>query len=364
MQADCMVLGGGLVGCLTALRLAQRRLAVTLVERGRVGGEASGAAAGILAPQAEAHAPGAFLELALRSRAQHLPLAEELRDAVGVDVGYRAEGALVVAHDDAGATALGARAAWQRARGLRVETLAPDAIAGAEPSLAPVRAALHLPDDHQVDARRLVRAVEAAARRAGVTFIAAEARRLRVERARLTGVEIDGDSVGCGRVVLALGAWSARLDGAGLPPRAVTPVRGQLVALRTPLPPVSHVVFGAGGYLVPRADGRVLVGSTEERVGFVKQTTAAGLAELCTRALTLCPALGAAPVERFWSGLRPASPDGLPLVGPTSVEGLFVATGHYRNGVLLAPLTAEVMAALVTGARPPVDLAPLDPARF
>ncbi|HEX9104458.1 MAG TPA: FAD-dependent oxidoreductase, partial [Polyangia bacterium] len=143
----------------------------------------------------------------------------------------------------------------------------------------------------------------------------------------------------------------------------ITPVRGQMIELRAAAPIVRHVVFGAGGYLVPRADGRVLVGSTEERVGFARDVTAAGLGTLCARAARLCPPLGALPVADHWSGLRPASADALPYIGGTPVGGLWICSGHFRNGILLAPLSGEIVAALVTGGTVPVDLTALSPSR-
>jgi glycine oxidase len=148
-----------------------------------------------------------------------------------------------------------------------------------------------------------------------------------------------------------------------MPPGAVTPVRGQMIELHAAAPPVRHVVFGAGGYLVPRADGRVLIGSTEERVGFAKEVTAAGLGTLCARAARLCPPLAALPVADHWSGLRPASADALPYLGATAITHLWMASGHFRNGVLLAPLTGEIVAALVTGAAVPLDLTAVAPSR-
>jgi glycine oxidase len=196
-----------------------------------------------------------------------------------------------------------------------------------------------------------------------VVFERAEVRRLRHDGRRVLGIDTDRGAHDPGQVVLAAGAWSSQLEGAPLPRGAVVPVRGQMIELRAPAPPVRHVVFGAGGYLVPRADGRVLCGSTEERVGFAKEVTAAGLGTLCARAARLCPTLATLPVGDHWSGLRPASADALPYIGLSALAGLTVCTGHFRNGVLLAPLSAEIVAALVTGGTVPVDVSALSPAR-
>jgi glycine oxidase len=363
VRADTVILGGGVIGCAIALRLAQRGQAVLVVERGPVGGEASSAAAGILAPLAEADAPGPLFELLRRSRALYPALAEELRATVGLDIGYRQEGTLVVADSDEELTHLQDRLRWQRAAGLPVAALDPAELRALEPALAPARAALRFADDHQVDNRLLVRALEVACARAGVRFVTAGARRLLSDGGRAAGVELDQGRLSAGSVVVALGSWSGLIEGVPELAQPVRPLRGQLLELRLPAPPFAHVVFGAGGYLVPRGDGRVLVGSTAEWVGFRKEVTAEGLATLLARAIRLCPALAEAPVASFWSGLRPTTADRLPLLGPGPLPGLFFATGHHRNGILLAPITGELIAACVSGAPPALDLAPFSPMR-
>lgn len=356
---DCIIVGGGVVGLLAALRLRDAGVAVTIVDRAPPGRESSWAAAGILAPQVEAHGPGPLFEL-LRASCRLWPgLADELRERGGHDIGYREEGTLVVAADEAGADALAAGMQWQRDAGLRLEALSPQAVADREPSLAPAAAGYWLPDDRQLDNRALVRALVAAGEASGVRFVRAEVRRLEHDERRVQGILLDDGFVPAGHVVVAAGAWSAQLGGAPLPAHAVFPVRGQMLELRPPAPTLRHVVFGAGGYLVPRRDGRVLCGSTEERAGFVRATTASGLETLAARAARLCPSLEAAPRSDHWAGLRPASPDGLPFIGTSAVAGLHVATGHFRNGIVLGPLTADIVVALVTEAVPPVDIRPL-----
>jgi glycine oxidase len=364
-RADCLVVGAGVIGMSAALRLAERGLAVTLVDRGPPGDEASGAAGGILAPLAEAHGTGPLLELLLAARRRWPAFADELRARSDVDVAYRSDGTLALAYDDAEAEELEARVAWQRRRALPVEILTTREVQTLEPSVAPPRQALRFAGDHQVDPRRLVRALAAACVRGGVTFVRAEARRLRHDGGRILGVELDDMTRDAPLVLVTAGAWSSRLHGVPLPPRAVEPVRGQMIELRAALPPFAHVLFGAGGYLVPRSDGRILCGSTEERVGFAKEVTLAGLAIFASRIARVCPSLASLPVARSWSGLRPATRDQLPFVGATSIAGLFIAAGHYRNGILLAPLTAELVSAQMTAAPPPadVDAASLSPAR-
>jgi glycine oxidase len=363
---DVAIIGGGIMGSAIALRLAQRGVPVTVIERGIPGAEASSAAAGILGPQMEADGPGPLLELGLRSRALYPGLAAELRELTGVDVGYDRSGVLAVALDEAGARALAARRAWQEARGLRVEALTGEAAHALEPALGPsVRAALAFPDDAQVVARELARAFSQAAAVAGARFLTGRyVRRVRVEGGRATGVELDGETLAAGVVVVAAGSWSGLVEGAGLSPAVVRPARGQMVSIETRPPLFRHVVSAPGGYLVPRRDGTVLAGSTVEMVGFHKQVTVGGLAAILSLARALVPGLGDAPVTATWSNFRPYTEDHLPVLGTTPVDGLVLATGHYRNGILLAPITAQVIAELIATGRSSVDLSPFSVRRF
>jgi len=184
---------------------------------------------------------------------------------------------------------------------------------------------------------------------AGVTFRSGQVRRLIVSRQRVEGVDVEGEPVPAAAVVLAAGSWSSLIVGAGLSADCIQPVRGQLVALRPASLPLRRIVYGAGGYLVPRPDGRVIVGSTMERVGFDKFPTPQGVGTLLERAQRLCPALAQVPMTSSWAGLRPATKDGLPALGPTPIEGLHLAVGHLRNGILLTPLTASLVAGGVLG---------------
>jgi glycine oxidase len=335
---DCIVLGGGAVGCAIAWRLAQRKLRVTLVERGLIGGEATWAAAGILAPQAESPSPGPLFDLLRHSRELWPAFAAELVVAADMEVGYRPTGTLVVDGDPD-------RFEWQRALGLRVERRG---------------TSVFLPDDHQVEPRLLASALGAAALFAGVTLRPGLAQAVVREGSHI-GLLVDGDRLETRHLVIAAGAWSSQLP--GLPPLPeVRPLRGQMLELRAAPDLVPHILYGEGGYLVPRADGRVLCGSSEDDVGFQKEVTPPVLARLLERALRLEPRLAQAAVSGFWAGFRPATADRLPLLG-TAAPGLHLATAHHRNGILLAPLTAELIAALVTGEAPPADIAAFSPAR-
>jgi len=364
---DVAIVGGGVMGCAVALRLAQHGLAVTVIERGIPGAEASSAAAGILGPQMEADAPGPLLDLGLMSRALYPALAAELRDMTGIDIGYLRSGVLAVALDAASEDELAGRRTWQTARGLRVEALSPALLRTHEPHLGDgVRAALRFPDDAQVNARELARALSQAAAVAGARFLTGRyVRRVVVEGGVATGVELDGEIVRAGAVVVAAGSWSGLVEGAGVPATMVRPARGQLVSIETRPPLLRHVVSVHGrGYLVPRRAGPVLAGSTTEMVGFRKEVTVGGLADILTLARTLVPLLADAPVTATWSNFRPYTEDHLPVLGTTPVRGLVLATGHFRNGILLCPVTAQAIADLVASGASSIDLAPFSVGRF
>lgn len=366
-NSDVVVVGGGIMGCAVALRLALRGVSVIVIERGIPGAEASSAAAGILGPQMEADSAGPLLDLGLRSRALFPALAAELRDATGIDVGYERSGVLALAVDGAGAAELTARRAWQMARGLRVEPLSSDQVHALEPNLgADVRGALRFPDDAQVNARELARAFSQAAAHAGARFLQGRyVRRVVVAGGVAAGVELDGEVLSAGAVVVAAGSWSGLVEGAGVPSSVVRPARGQLVSIETRPPLFRHVLSVHGrGYLVPRRDGTVLAGSTVEMAGFRKEVTVGGLAQILGMARSLVPALGDAPVTGTWSNFRPYTEDHLPVLGLTPVRGLVLATGHFRNGILLAPVTAEAIASLVATGASDVDLAPFSVSRF
>jgi len=362
---DVLIIGGGVMGCAIALRLAQAGAKVTVLERAIPGAEASSAAGGILAPQQESEGPGPFLELCLRSRGLYPAFADELRELSGVDVGYRACGVLHAVFEEEAAHKLEATAAWQKALGLRAELLTGDEARALEPGLSPkVTAALHLPDDHQVDNRLLTRALTMAAARVGARFRTGYVRGVAQEGGRCVGVDLDGETLRADAVVVAAGSWSGLVQGAKIDPRLVRPARGQMVQFQTRLPLLQRVVFSDKGYVIPRADGRLLAGSTMELVGFEKQVTAEGLARILALAMELCPQLAQAPVQEFWAGLRPYTEDHLPILGQGPMEGLFLATGHFRNGILLTPITAKLIAQVVLGQKPTVDLRPFRHDRF
>ena len=345
---DIAVLGGGAIGLAVAWRARQRGLSVVLIDKGDLGRGASHVAAGMLAPVAEAD-PGerALLELGLRSARAWPAFAAELEDVTGKAVGYRASGTLVVARDRDEAEALERELALRERLGLRVERLLPSAARRLEPGLAPtLRAAFHAPDDHTVDPRRLVAALVLAAARAGVEY------RVGQEVTAVLpgeGVEIEGrQRVAAERVVVCGGAWSGALP--GLPAVPVRPVKGQTLRLRARpgAPPLlDRPVRYEGGYLVPRGDGELIVGATVEEQGFDTALTAGGLYALLRDASELVPGVLELEVTETIAGLRPGTPDNAPLLGER--DGVLFATGHHRNGVLLTPVTAELVAAHLAG---------------
>ncbi len=362
--ADAVIVGGGLIGCALAAELAARNLNVLVVERDEPGAEASGAAAGMLSPQTDAQEPSPFFDLALESRALYPAWSRLLFDEVGIDVGYRRTGLLRVVSDGE-ASAVRASGAWQRAQGLSVEELSRESL---DPRLgqrlAPgVRAMVSYPDEAVVDPRRLTRAVWLLAERRGARVRTATAvRAFRIERGACRGVETDAGRIEARMVVDAAGAWAA-FDTSLPVPIPVEPVRGQIVEIRLPDRPLETVVASAEVYVVPRPDGTALLGSTMERVGFRKEVTAGAVARLLEGAERLLPEIASARFVTAWAGLRPGTPDGWPLLGASPVDGLFFATGHFRNGILLAPATARHLADLLTG-RPVPRLSPFSVERF
>jgi len=345
---DVLVIGGGVIGCAVAHAVGGR--ATTLVvERGALGAEATTAAAGVLAVASGSEMEGPRLE-ARRASAEAFPrLAAELLDATGIDVEYDRAGVLELCLDEADETALRARVAARRAEGFRVEWLDARALSetarGANPA---ARGAALFADDGLVHPARLVDALAGAARRSGTPFlVGTEVTAAERSGDRITRVRIGTDWIAPATVVLAAGAWAARVPGVAPPGLDVRPARGQMLALRPPSPPSPHILSYADGYLVPRRDGELLVGATVEHVGFEKAVTPAGLEALLAKVALLAPGLRDTPIVRTWAGLRPWAPDG-PIVGRApDTTNLILACGHHRNGILLAPHTARAVSRLL-----------------
>ncbi|HJQ69419.1 MAG TPA: glycine oxidase ThiO [Blastocatellia bacterium] len=360
MAQDVIIIGGGVIGCSIALKLAEAGLKVTLMERGRAGCEASRAAAGMLSPQSEAHKQSPFLALCLYSRSIYPSFADHLAELSGIDVEYRDEGLLYVELEGDDPKEVERWFNWQTAGGLKLERIPKTKLRMDEPAVTETATgAVFIPGDHQVDNRKLMDAVALAARRAGVDMIeGVEVSRLTVERDRVIGVRCGEDKIEAGAVVVAAGCWSGGLlDPLGLNIKTI-PARGQMIALKSDTSPLNRVLHSRHCYLVPRRDGRILVGSTVEYTGFTKGVTAGGVGSLIAAAVELVPSLNDFEIVESWSGLRPDTADHLPVMGETGIKNLFVASGHFRNGILLAPATAEFMSELIVTGRAPEELQP------
>lgn len=365
--AEVVVIGAGVAGCAVARELALRGVWVTVLERSVAGAEASSAAAGILGAQIESEQPGPFCDLAIRSRALYADFAKKLEEESGVRTGYARCGSILLAFDEEEEEVhLDEREKWQTGQGLDVQRLDRKALEEIEPDAGlQARAGLLFADDGQLEAPLLARALARAARKAGAKFLTTTVRRIIEEKGRVSGVETGDGVIACERVVLAAGAWTTQVPGSGLRADAVVPVRGQVVALDYQPGALSHIMIRHGhGYVVPRPNGQVIAGSTVENAGFNKAVTAGGMRRILDVALTIAPSLVDARYESSWSNFRPTTPDRLPLLGEGAIKGLHFASGHFRNGILLTPVTAELIADEITGKKPEIDLAPFSPKRF
>ncbi|MET4643594.1 glycine oxidase ThiO [Streptomyces sp. NBC_00121] len=372
--SDVLVIGGGIIGLVTAWRAAQRGLRTAVVDPDP-GGGAARVAAGMLAAVTELHyGEQMLLGLNVASAARYPAFAAELEAASGQDIGFRACGTLAVALDSDDRAHLRELHALQHRSGLQSEWLTGRECRRLEPMLAPgVRGGLRVDGDHQVDPRRLAAALLTACERAGVVFHRDRAERLVVVRDRATGALLAaGTELAADQIVLAAGSLSGRL--AGLPAEVVPPVRpvkGQVLRLTVPAAyapfltrTVRAVVRGSHVYLVPRENGELVVGATSEEMGWDTTVTAGGVYELLRDAHELVPGITELPLTETRAGLRPASPDNAPLLGPTALPGLHLATGHHRNGVLLTPVTGDAMAELLTTGELPAVARPFTPGRF
>lgn len=366
MHPDVIVIGGGLMGCSVAYRLAKDGARVSVLERSIPGAEASSAAAGILGPSVESFENALALQLGRRSRELHAELADELDELFGIDVGFRRCGVVKVVFTEKELAELDGQASSLEVHGVRCDRWTRDDLRHEEPAANPeALGALSVAEDAQVEPKKLLSAVAVGAEREGVTFRSGSTvRAVNVAGGRVRGVQLGDEEIEAERVVVAAGSWTTLIPGLPLDSETIYPVRGQMIATHSRPPIFRRVVFGAGGYIVTRPDGRVLCGSTTERVGFERGITFGGMADVIEKATRIAPALRSAAIEEHWSSFRPGTPDGLPLVGETRTEGLFVASGHYRNGILLAPLTAELISDAMAGKPPSREAEALSPRRF
>jgi len=365
--ADVLIIGGGIIGLSLARALACRQLSVTLLERHLPGREASWASAAMLAPQGEL-SEGAFQHLCLASNRLYPAFRASLEEETGIQCYHRAAGTLALAITEADEAEFHHTYQRQQADGLEVEWIDADRARTFEPALSDqVRGGLYLPGDRHIENRQLVPALEQACRRASVEIICgAQARGIIVQGGRAAGVTTAiGDVMG-GTVVNAAGAWSGDIgvpDETLRPP--VFPVRGQMLAITLPAPAfLSRVVRSPRSYLVPRHDGRLFLGATMEQVGYDKRNTVWGIARLLAGAQELFPGLEQCAIQEMWAGLRPGTPDHHPILGGTALPGYLMATGMFRNGLLLAPIVAQTMADLITTGETPALISAFPIERF
>ena len=360
-----------MIGLTIARALAHRGAGeICLIERASLGHEASFAAAGMLAPQAEANSQDDFFRLACQSRDLYPDFASSLYDETGIDVELDTTGTLYMALTYHDLVEIERRYEWQTAAGLEVEKLTASQALELEPCISQsVRGALRFPRDLQVENRRLLSALANSVAKLGVTVLSGTTvESVKIERDEVRGVHTLRGFISCPNVVVAAGTWSSLLKlSQPSEKRAmmVDPVRGQMISFDARPQLTRHVIYSPRGYIVPRRDGRLLAGSTSEHAGFAKQVTAGGISAILQHAQEISPSVSALPIVDTWAGLRPRAPDSLPVLGPCDeIGGLFYATGHYRNGILLAPVTGELIAeAVVTGVSSPL-LGPFSPSRF
>ena len=355
-SADVVIIGGGVIGLTIARSLALRGVRyVCLVERAGLGSEASFAAAGMLLPQVEADAQDDFFTLACQSRDMYPSFAAALLEETGIDVELDTTGTLYLAFTEHDQQEIDKRYNWQTRAGLPVELVSAAAARELEPCIADsIRGALLFPNDIQVENRRLLSALANSVDKLGVNIATqTNVDSLIIEGNTVQGVQTNRGRIDCSSVVIAAGSWTSFIKSSSpfkIP--EIEPVRGQMICLEAKPQLTRHVIYSPRGYLVPRRDGRVLAGSTSERVGFAKYVTSGGIASILRNALEISPAISTLPIVDTWAGLRPKAADGLPVLGRCDeIDGLFYATGHYRNGILLAPLTGELVSKAIVSSK-------------
>jgi len=356
---DVIVIGGGVIGLSVARELAGRK-AVLVLDRGATGEGTSWAAAGMLSPLSEADDQDPFFQLCRASHDTYRKFIGELEDETGIDCGYSGSGLLCLACSEESANALRRRCEWQRKAGFAVENISADEVRRMEPLItADILMALFMPAESSVAPRRLVNALRESCLKRGVEIRTG----VRVQGISKNAVRTDGPTFEAPGIVVASGVWSPELAGLD-PPIPVYPRKGQILSLCMPPGAFRHMIRWHHSYFVPRNDGDLVVGATDEDVGFDRSVTPGGIGKLLADAQAISSHVGSYPIMETWTGLRPATQDGLPVIGPSAIPGVFYATGHYRNGVLLAPITASIIADLVSNGRSRVAIEPYAPSRF
>ncbi|MBX3281301.1 MAG: glycine oxidase ThiO [Acidobacteria bacterium] len=361
MDSDVLIIGGGVIGLSIARELAFDHT-VTVVERGRCGEEASSAAAGMLGAQAEAYGDDQFFRACIESREMFPELAASLFEETGIDVGLDRKGTLLLSFSEADIAARSERFAWQKAAGFEIEQLSATELRREEPFISTdVLGGFYLPNDGQIDNRKLVEALRRSCESRGVNIVEDTAiERLAVAGGKVTGAFAGEAKFSADNVVLAAGAWGTQIDAGFDLPFVIKPMRGQMLQFRTAKRLFDHVIVGQRGYIVPRSDGRVLSGATMDDAGFDESVTNEATARLIESTTEISPSLGALKVQDVWTGFRPFAPDRMPVLGRVpNAENVLLALGHFRNGILLSPVTAKYIADEIRGVGSiPADFSP------
>lgn len=348
MNSDVLIIGGGIIGLSLARELRKRAIGkITILERAEIGREASFAAAGMLAPNAETEKIDDFFHFCSESNQLYPRFSAELFDETGIDIELEQSGTFYLALQDGDVEEIRRRFAWQKSAGLNVEKLSSEEIRKAEPFVSPdVREGLFFPNDRQVENRKLLLALQKFAELNDVNIVTgAEVKNLFAENNKASGVETETQKFYAEKVVLTTGAWTSLIEIPGISLPQIKPIRGQILSYKTVKRLFFHVIYSPRGYLVPRLDGKILAGATVEDAGFDKRTTETGINFITETSVEIAPNLANLEIHEKWAGLRPLAIDELPVLGSfPALENLFMATAHYRNGILLAPLTASIMA--------------------
>lgn len=351
-KTDFLIIGGGVIGLSIARELRKGGAgSVTIIDRGPIGGEASWAAAGMLSPNAETHRDDAFFRFCTESNGLYPAFASELLEETDVDIELDRSGTLYLGFDEKDEKEIIEKFEWQREAGIDVERLSAEEVLELEPGLSPhVKGGLIYSDDWQVENRKLVEALKTSCRSNRIKLIEnAEATDFVFKDRAIIGAKVADEEILAGTTIVTAGAWTSGLMGDKLKfVGHVRPIRGQMIGFQPKERLLRHVVYSNNGYLVPRADRRILVGATVEDVGFNKEVTDDAVNSLRAAAIEIAPVLAGFDIKDQWAGLRPFAADGLPIIGAVPrAENLFVATAHFRNGILLAPLTAKMMASQI-----------------
>ncbi len=353
LSQEVLIVGAGVIGLAIARELSRRGIRkITILDRGRAGHEATYAAGGMLAVQAETDETGDFFELCKTSRDVYPGFAADLYEETGIDIELDRAGTLYLAFTASDSREIEHRYNWQKGAGLNVEKLSAAETRKLEPFVSPdVRESLVFPDDWQVENRKLTAALLKFASDRGIDLREeTECRRLIFKNGRVFGAETAGGKIYARMTILAAGAWSSQIGADSVRVPEIRPIRGQIVGFHTAKRLFNHVIYSPRGYLIPRADGRILAGATVEDVGYENRMTPAGIEFVSRNAFEIAPSISGLKISEEISGLRPKAADALPVIGNLpSAENLIVASGHYRNGILLAPITADVVADMVVG---------------